>query len=218
MQIGCDPKADSTINLTYGQKTPTVLQTMIDKNDRVTIEDIVTKGAFGVLCVEAGGPPPGIGCAGRGIITAFEKLKELRAYEILKPDIIFYDVLGDVVCGGFALPIRNGYADDVCVVTSGEMMSLYAANNIVSAVRSFSASGYAKFKGLILNQKNIKDEDAIVKKAAEEMGTEILHVIPRDPIVQQAENLQMTVVEGFPDSNQAQSYRILSERVCDLSK
>ena len=135
MQIGCDPKSDSTRNLTGGERIATVLETMRDKGD-VTLEDIVVKSSTGVYCVESGGPIPGVGCAGRGIITAFEKLEELDAYEIYKPDVIFYDVLGDVVCGGFAMPIRGGYADDVCIVTSGEMMSLYAATNISHAVKS----------------------------------------------------------------------------------
>lgn len=213
MQIGCDPKADSTINITGGDRISTVLRTMREKHDRVEIEDIIIKGDFGVYCVEAGGPPPGVGCAGRGIITAFEKLKELHVYEKIKPDIVFYDVLGDVVCGGFAMPIRKGYADDVYVVTSGEMMSLYAANNIISAVRSNIERGYAQFRGLILNKKNVENEEDIVRKAAEEMNAEVLHVIPRDSIVQEAERQHKTVVEAFPDSKQALIYKELSRKV-----
>ncbi|MCL1803912.1 MAG: AAA family ATPase, partial [Eubacteriaceae bacterium] len=134
MQIGCDPKSDSTRNLTGGVKIPTVLDSLRDMGD-VELSDIVFRSDTGVLCVESGGPVPGVGCAGRGIITAFEKLEELEAYETYKPDIIFYDVLGDVVCGGFAMPIRGGYADEVLIVTSGEMMSLYAATNISYAVK-----------------------------------------------------------------------------------
>ena len=126
MQIGCDPKSDSVKNLMGGRKIPTVLD-KLRSGDDVALDDIVFTGFGGVLCVEAGGPTPGIGCAGRGIITAFEKLEELNAYEIHKPDIVLYDVLGDVVCGGFAMPIRQGYADEVLIVTSGEMMALYAA-------------------------------------------------------------------------------------------
>ena len=129
MQIGCDPKADSTKNLMEGRKIPTVLDQIREKGDSVTLKDIVFEGAGGVICVESGGPTPGIGCAGRGIITAFEKLEELSAYEVFQPDIVLYDVLGDVVCGGFAMPIRGGYADDVLIVTSGEMMALFAAEN-----------------------------------------------------------------------------------------
>ena len=214
MQIGCDPKSDSTRNLTGGQRIPTVLESMRDKED-IALEDIVFKSSTGVYCVESGGPIPGVGCAGRGIITAFEKLEELDAYEVYKPDIIFYDVLGDVVCGGFAMPIRGGYADDVCIVTSGEMMSLYAATNISHAVKSFGKRGYASLKGLILNAKNFEGEDELVQKAADEIGTQIKLKVPRDPVVQEAEALGKTVVEAFPDCDQAKVYRELAARLVE---
>lgn len=210
MQIGCDPKADSTRNLTGGKCIPTVLDTLRRKGD-VALEDLVFKSDAGVYCVEAGGPVPGVGCAGRGIITAFEKLEELNAYAVLGPDVVLYDVLGDVVCGGFAMPIRGGYADDVCVVTSGEMMSLYAAANIAYAVKSFAKRGYASFRGLILNGKNIEEENELVDKAALELETSVIYRIPRDPMVQKAENQGMTVVEVFPDSTMTQHYRQLAE-------
>jgi nitrogenase iron protein NifH len=209
MQVGCDPKADSSKNLTNGIPIQTVLHTLREKGD-ATLEDIVKEGALGVLCVEAGGPVPGVGCAGRGIITAFEKLEELSAYETYEPDVIIYDVLGDVVCGGFAMPIRGGYADEVCIVTSGEMMSLYAAHNIASAVKSFGKRGYASLKGLILNEKNIQDEKELVKKAAQEIETNVLFEMPRDPLVQQAEALGKTVVEAFPESEMAKKYEDLA--------
>ena len=198
MQIGCDPKSDSTRTLMGGVRIPTVLELMRDRDD-VTLDDIVLKSECGVYCVESGGPVPGVGCAGRGIITAFEKLEELEAYEVYKPDVIFYDVLGDVVCGGFAMPIRGGYADEVCIVTSGEMMALYAAANISHAVQSFGKRGYATLRGLILNGKGIENEDELVAKAAEEIGTEVIRKVPRDPMVQKAEDLGKTVVEAFPD-------------------
>lgn len=210
MQIGCDPKADSTRNLTGGKAITTVLETLRKKGD-ATLEDLVVEGAHGVLCVEAGGPVPGVGCAGRGIITAFEKLAELDAYEIYNPDVVLYDVLGDVVCGGFAMPIRGGYADEVCIVTSGEMMSLYAATNISHAVKSFGKRGYASLKGLILNSKNIENEEELVKKAAEEIETEILHYIPRNPLIQKAEDQGKTVVEAFPDSDMTEEYMKLAK-------
>jgi nitrogenase iron protein NifH len=209
MQIGCDPKADSTRNLTGGVAIPTVLDTLREKGD-AELSDLVVEGACGVLCVEAGGPVPGTGCAGRGIITAFEKLAELNAYEIFKPDMVLYDVLGDVVCGGFAMPIRGGYADEVYIVTSGEMMSLYAATNIVQAVKSFGKRGYATLRGLILNAKNIDNEQELVAKAAGEMGAPVLYRLPRDPLIQQAEALGKTVVEAFPDSSMAVNYRQLA--------
>lgn len=214
LQIGCDPKADSTRNLTKGTNIPTVLDTLRTKGD-VELEDIVYKSSTGVYCVESGGPVPGVGCAGRGIITAFEKLEELDAYEIYKPDVVLYDVLGDVVCGGFAMPIRGGYADDVCIVTSGEMMSLYAASNIASAVKSFGKRGYASLKGLILNAKNIENEDELVNKAAQEIGTEIIYRIPRSPFVQQAEAEGKTVVEAYPSSDMVAHYTALAKKLLE---
>ena len=209
MQIGCDPKADSTRNLTNGKSINTMLD-VLRSNPEPALEDFVTKGTYGVFCVEAGGPEPGVGCAGRGIITAFEKLAALSAYEIYKPDIVLYDVLGDVVCGGFAMPIRGGYADDVYIVTSGEMMSLYAASNIVQAVKKFGKNGYAALAGLILNRKNIENERQLVEKAAHEAGTEIVFDLPRSQFVQQAEAEGQTVVEAFPKSDMADYYRELA--------
>ena len=209
MQIGCDPKSDSTRNLTDGVKIPTVLDQLRDMGD-IELTDIVVKSASGVLCVESGGPVPGVGCAGRGIITAFEKLEELNAYEVYNPDVVFYDVLGDVVCGGFAMPIRGGYADEVCIVTSGEMMSLYAAANIAQAVKSFSVRGYASLKGLIFNSKNIEGEEALADKAAAEMDAPVIYRLPRDTQVQAAEAMGKTVVEAFPDSAMADHFRTLA--------
>lgn len=209
MQIGCDPKADSTRNLTGGKNIRTVLDTLRENGD-AELDDLVVKSSTGVLCVESGGPVPGVGCAGRGIITAFEKLEELAAYEIYKPDVVLYDVLGDVVCGGFAMPIRGGYADEVCIVTSGEMMSLYAAANISHAVKSFGKRGYASLRGLILNAKNIEGENELVNKAAEEIGVPVIYRLPRDPFVQQAEAQGKTVVEAFPGCSMAEHYKELA--------
>ena len=213
MQIGCDPKADSTKNLMKGKKIPTVLEQMKKYGDECTLEHIVFEGYNGVLCVESGGPTPGVGCAGRGIITAFEKLEELDAFEIYKPDIVLYDVLGDVVCGGFAMPIRGGYAEEVYIVSSGEMMSLYAANNIASAIKNFSDIGYAKLKGLILNCKNIENEIEIVEKACEEIETKIFHIVPRNKDIQEAENLGCTVLEGKSSSSMVDIYRELAKKI-----
>ena len=214
MQIGCDPKSDSTRTLMGGRRIPTVLELMRDRDD-VTLDDIVLKSECGVYCVESGGPVPGVGCAGRGIITAFEKLEELNAYEVYKPDVIFYDVLGDVVCGGFAMPIRGGYADEVCIVTSGEMMALYAAANISHAVQSFGKRGYATLRGLILNGKGIENEDELVHKAAEEIGTSVIMKVPRDPMVQKAEDLGKTVVEAFPESEISRVFYALAKTLVE---
>lgn len=213
MQIGCDPKADSTKNLVKGKRIPTVLDQLRSKGDDLVLEDIVFSGFKDVLCVESGGPTPGVGCAGRGIITAFEKLAELEAFEVYRPDVVLYDVLGDVVCGGFAMPIRGGYAEDVYIVSSGEMMSLYAANNISSAIRNFGSRGYAKLKGLILNCKNIENEEQLVQDACREMGTEIVQVVPRSPEIQYSENMGCTVFEAMTDSKMSNVYSELADKI-----
>jgi nitrogenase iron protein NifH len=211
IQVGCDPKSDSTIAHTSNEGIPTVLNVMSEKRGDVTLDDIVFRGTDGVLCVEAGGPKPGFGCAGRGIITALEELDRLDAVSVYKPDYILYDVLGDVVCGGFALPIRKGYADSVYIVTSGERMALFAANNICQSVRNSSERGYASVKGLILNKRNVKNEDSIVAEAAEKMGTEVVYTIPRTDDIQTAEEEGRTVVSLLPDSEIAGKY-------CELAR
>lgn len=213
MQIGCDPKADSTKNLMGGNFIPTVLEVMNKKGDNITLEDIVFEGFNGVLCVEAGGPTPGVGCAGRGIIAAFEKLAELNAFKVYQPDIIIYDVLGDVVCGGFSMPIRNGYADEVYIVTSGEMMSMYAASNISTAVNQFKNRGYASLKGLILNAKNVENEYELVQKLATEINSSIYHYIPRDKVVQLSENDGKTVIEKESNCEMASVYLELAKKI-----
>lgn len=205
MQVGCDPKADSTKNLNAGQVIPTILDRLKEDED-ASLEELVSTGFAGVKCFEAGGPTPGIGCAGRGIITAFEKLDEHQAFRIYQPDVVIYDVLGDVVCGGFAMPIRNGYAEEVYIVTSGEMMSLYAASNISTAVNQFANRQYAKLKGLILNAKGIASERELVEKVAHEIGTSIIYEVPRNAVVQDAEHRGQTVVEAFPESEMAAHY------------
>lgn len=214
LQIGCDPKSDSTM-LLMGKRIPTVLQQMREKDD-ISLKDILFRSDEGVFCVEAGGPTPGVGCAGRGIITAFEKLEELGAYEEIRPDVVLYDVLGDVVCGGFAMPIRGGYADKVFIVTSGEMMAMYAADNIITAVRNFDKRGYAGLGGLILNCRNVENELKLVEDLAAEDHTQIAGIIPRDGIVQEAEKLRRTVVSAFPDHVQSSHYVELAEKMLNI--
>ena len=217
LQIGCDPKADSTKNLTAGKRITSVLDAIKEKGDDLAVDDVLYRGYGNVWCVEAGGPTPGSGCAGRGIITAFEKLEELEAYDVCKPDIILYDVLGDVVCGGFAMPIRGGYAKDVVIVTSGEMMSLYAASNIASAVKNFGKRGYAHYAGVILNSRNVPDEENTVRKALKEIGGDIIYTLPRDSAVQEAENQGKTVVEALPESHMAECYRNLAKQILEVT-
>ncbi|MBS5789936.1 nitrogenase iron protein NifH [Fusobacterium sp.] len=213
LQIGCDPKADSTKNILGEKNIKTVLSTIREKNEDIKQEDILFTGFNGIKCIEAGGPKPGVGCAGRGIIAAFDKIKDLNIFETFEPDIVLFDVLGDVVCGGFTMPLRDGYADEVYIVTSGEMMSLYAASNIAEAMKNLSNRGYAKLKGLILNKKNIENEEEIVSKVAKEMGTEIIEIIPRSPKIQLAENQGKTVIEVDRDSDISKHYLKLSEKI-----
>ncbi|MFI3229238.1 MAG: nitrogenase iron protein NifH [Bacillota bacterium] len=213
MQIGCDPKSDSTKNLMGGKIIPSVLDKIKEKGDKICLRDVVYEGYCGVLCVESGGPTPGIGCAGRGIISAFEKLAELSAFEKYKPDIVIYDVLGDVVCGGFAMPIRDGYAREVFIVSSGEMMALYAADNIVRAIKNFEKRSYAKVGGLILNAKNIENELEIVEKACSEMGTSVIAQVPRCSDIQKAENAGGTVYEFAKESKMIAVYDDLASKI-----
>ena len=167
MQIGCDPKADSTMQLRHGEAVPTVLELVNQRKNDFELEDMVRIGFGGVVCVEAGGPTPGMGCAGRGIITALEKLKEKGAYEVYQPDVVLYDVLGDVVCGGFTMPMRKGYADKVFIITSGENMAIHAAANIAMAVENFKNRGYAQLGGIILNRRDVLREEEKVAELAE---------------------------------------------------
>lgn len=213
MQIGCDPKADSTAALHDGTKIPTVLDLIRERGNDFSLDDMVCRGYRDVACVEAGGPIPGRGCAGRGIIAALEKLREKGAYETYQPDVVLYDVLGDVVCGGFSMPMRGEYADRVLILTSGENMAIYAAANIALAVQNAGSRGYAGLGGLILNRRNVADEEKKVRELADELHTEILNTLDWSETVQTAETLHKTVMEAFPDSEMAAEYRALAERV-----
>ena len=206
-QIGCDPKNDSTRLLLGHICRKTVLDTVRDQEE-IALEDVVHTGYNGIKCVEAGGPEPGVGCAGRGIIVALEKLAELQAVE--DEDVLLYDVLGDVVCGGFAVPIREGYATDIYIVSSGELMSLYAANNIAKGVRRFAMRGKVRLGGIIGNSRNTPNERQLLEVFARRLNTQLIAFIPRDVIVNQAENSRQTVLEFAPESAQAEVYRRLA--------
>ena len=213
MQIGCDPKADSTMQLRHGKAVPTVLELVNQRKNDFELEDMVRIGFGGVVCVEAGGPTPGMGCAGRGIITALEKLKEKGAYEVYQPDVVLYDVLGDVVCGGFTMPMRKGYADKVFIVTSGENMSIHAAANIAMAIDNFKNRGYASLGGLILNRRNVKREDEKVAELADDFKTSVVGTLSRSEQVLLADEKQQILLEVFPDSEMADEYRKLAEQI-----
>ncbi len=211
MQIGCDPKADSTF-LHGGGQAVTVLDAL-RQGSEPELSRVVRQGDDGVICVECGGPIPGTGCAGRGIVTAFDYLAEQDAYEIYQPDVVLYDVLGDVVCGGFALPMRSEYARNVFIVTSGEKMALYAAANISMALDHFKNRGYARLTGFIQNSRGVPNEEQLVQEMAEENGVPVTLRLPRDPIIAQAEALGRTAVAAFPDSATAQNYHELARRM-----
>ena len=212
MVVGCDPKADSTRLLLGGLAQKTVLDTIREEGEDVELESIMKDGFGGTRCVESGGPEPGVGCAGRGIITSIGRLENLGAYTD-DLDFVFYDVLGDVVCGGFAMPIREGKAQEIYIVASGEMMALYAANNISKGIQKYAKSGGVRLGGIICNSRNVDRELDLLRAFAKELGTQLIYFVPRDNIVQRAEINKQTVIQYKPDSDQAQEYRNLAEAI-----
>ena len=216
IQIGCDPKADSTINLLGGEPLRPVMNYMREEDEEPEkLEDISKEGFGGVLCIETGGPTPGLGCAGRGIIATFQLLEDLKLFETWKPDVVLYDVLGDVVCGGFAAPIREGYAEKVLIVTSGEKMALYAANNISSAVRNFEDRSYARIFGIVLNHRNVENETEKVKAFAEKSNIPIVGEIPRSDEIIRWEDQRKTVIEGDESSEISEKFFALARKLLE---
>ena len=212
MVVGCDPKADSTRLLLGGLAQKTVLDTIRDEGENIELDRIMRTGFGGTRCVESGGPEPGVGCAGRGIITSISMLENLGAYTD-DLDFVFYDVLGDVVCGGFAMPIHEGKAKEIYIVASGEMMALYATNNIAKGISRYAKAGGVRLGGIICNSRNVDRELDLLRAFSKELGTQLLYFVPRDNIVQRAEINRKTVIEYKPDSAQAQEYRNLAEAV-----
>ncbi|WP_008319411.1 nitrogenase iron protein [Leptolyngbya sp. PCC 6406] len=218
MIVGCDPKADSTRLMLHSKAQTSVLQLAAELGavEDVELEQVLQIGYRGVKCVESGGPEPGVGCAGRGIITAINFLEEEGAYEDL--DFVSYDVLGDVVCGGFAMPIREGKAQEIYIVVSGEMMAMYAANNIARGVLKYAQSGGVRLGGLICNSRNTDKEVELIEELARRLNTQMIHFVPRDNIVQHAELRRMTVNEYAPDSKQAGEYAQLADKIINNKK
>jgi nitrogenase iron protein NifH len=214
MVVGCDPKADSTRLLLGGLAQKTVLDTLREEGEDVDLDDIRRPGFGDCLCTESGGPEPGVGCAGRGIITSINLLKQLGAYDRSQNlDYIFYDVLGDVVCGGFAMPIREGKAKEIYIVCSGEMMAMYAANNICKGIVKFAEAGGARLGGLICNSRRVDNEQEMIEEFARQLGTQMIHFLPRDNDVQRAEINKKTVIEWNPECLQAEEYRKLARAI-----
>lgn len=214
MVVGCDPKADSTRLLLGGLAQKTVLDTLREEGEDVELDDVVKPGFKGVRCVESGGPEPGVGCAGRGIITSVNLLEQLGAYDPAQEiDYVFYDVLGDVVCGGFAMPMREGKAQEIYIVCSGEMMAMYAANNICKGIVKFAEAGDVRLGGLICNSRKVDNEFQMIEELAKKLGTQMIHFVPRENVVQRAEINRKTVIEYEPEHAQADEYRQLCRKI-----
>ncbi|WP_119308532.1 nitrogenase iron protein [Cohaesibacter haloalkalitolerans] len=216
MIVGCDPKADSTRLILHAKAQTTIMHLAAEAGsvEDLELEDVLKVGFGDIKCVESGGPEPGVGCAGRGVITAINFLEEEGAYED-DLDFVFYDVLGDVVCGGFAMPIRENKAQEIYIVCSGEMMAMYAANNISKGIVKYANSGSVRLAGLICNSRNTDREDELIEALAAKLGTRMIHFVPRDNVVQHAEIRRMTVIEYDPKAKQAQEYRDLAQKIID---
>ena len=214
MIVGCDPKADSTRLILHSKAQTTVMHLAAEAGsvEDLELEDVLSVGFAAIKCVESGGPDPGVGCAGRGVITAINFLEEEGAYDE-DLDFVFYDVLGDVVCGGFAMPIRENKAQEIYIVCSGEMMAMYAANNIAKGIVKYANSGSVRLAGLICNSRNTDREDELIMALAGRLGTTMIHFVPRDNAVQHAEIRRMTMVEYDPKHMQADEYRQLANKI-----
>lgn len=219
MIVGCDPKADSTRLILHEKAQNTIMEMAAEAGtvEDLELEDVMKTGYGDIRCVESGGPEPGVGCAGRGVITAINFLEEEGAYEG-NLDFVFYDVLGDVVCGGFAMPIRENKAQEIYIVCSGEMMAMYAANNISKGIVKYANSGSVRLAGLICNSRETDREDELIIALAEKLGTQMIHFIPRDNVVQRAEIRRMTVIEYDPKAKQADEYRSLANKIVNNTK
>lgn len=214
MQFGCDPKSDSTNTLRGGEYIPTVLDSLRD-NHSVRAQDVIFQGFNGIYCVEAGGPAPGVGCAGRGIITSVSLMKQQRVFEELDLDFVIYDVLGDVVCGGFAVPVREGIAEHVYTVTSADFMAIYAANNLFKGIHKYSQDGGALLGGVIANSINAPYAKEIVDDFVSRTDTRVVEYVPRSLTVTQSELQGKTTIEAAPDSEQAKVYRSLAQNIAE---
>lgn len=221
--VGCDPKADSTRLILHEKAQSTIMQMAAEAGtvEDLELDDVCKEGAgeFSmsspggwIKCTESGGPEPGVGCAGRGVITAINFLEEEGAYSD-DLDFVSYDVLGDVVCGGFAMPIREGKAQEIYIVMSGEMMAMFAANNISKGILKYANSGGVRLAGLICNARMTDREYDLAWALARRLGTQMIHFVPRNNIVQHAELRRMTVVEFAETSTQAREYQELARKI-----
>ncbi|MFT8973214.1 nitrogenase iron protein [Zymomonas mobilis] len=215
--VGCDPKADSTRLILNSKAQDTVLSLAAEAGsvEDLELEDVLKLGYKDIKCVESGGPEPGVGCAGRGVITSINFLEEHGAYDDV--DYVSYDVLGDVVCGGFAMPIRENKAQEIYIVMSGEMMALYAANNIAKGILKYAGTGGVRLGGLICNERQTDREYELAEALAKRLNSKLIHFVPRNNIVQHAELRKQTVLQYAPDSDQANEYRELARKIHENS-
>jgi len=222
LHVGCDPKHDSTRLLLKGKMAPTVLGTLRKKNfqvqslarDEIIFESPFNNGCPGTIyCAESGGPDPGLGCGGKGVVEAIEALKHLNIFEELKLDVVLYDVLGDVVCGGFSMPIREGHADEIYIVSSGELEVLFAASNICKAVARFNARAGAKLGGIIGNGRELHNEETILEKFAEKLNTQIVGFIPYSERIKECSGKGVTLFQLYPDTPECDAFRRLADGI-----
>jgi len=225
LMIGCDPKHDCTMNLRGDVEIPTILEVSRDKGiesvgldelvagNIIELDEVIYKGYGGVYCAECGGPKPGFGCAGRGVIVAIDLLKRLNAFERLKPDVVIYDVPGDVVCGGFAMPLRKGLADAVYIVTSADYLAIYAANNICRGISEFANKGGSPLGGIVYNVRGMLDEEDVVRDFAEKVNSQVIGCVPNAHQIAEAEIEGNTVIEYAPDSEIAALFRELAVQI-----
>jgi nitrogenase iron protein NifH len=222
LHVGCDPKHDSTRLLLNGNMPDTVLETLREKDfkvqsismDEVVFESPLSKECQGeIYCAESGGPDPGLGCGGKGVVEAIETLKHLNVFEKLKLDVVLYDVLGDVVCGGFSMPIREGYADEIYIVSSGEIEVLFAASNIFKAIARFNPRSGAKLGGIIGNLRELKNEKNILNGFAEMLGTQVVGFIPYSEKIKECSGKGVTLFQHAPDTPECDSFRQLTDTI-----
>jgi nitrogenase iron protein NifH len=223
LQMGCSPKNDSTY-LLLPDFPPTILDVLRENDfmyDDLEPMDIITESPLQfqnggkIYCAESGGPEPGVGCGGKGVVEAIDTVKKLNIFKELGIDVVIYDILGDVVCGGFSLPIRQGFAKETYVVTSGEFEALYQVTNVSKAIKRFEIRAGSKLGGLIVNLRRIKNEKQMVTDFAKKIGTQIIGVLPYSQTVKQCGGDGETVFQGAPDSPEALLYRKIGRKVLD---
>lgn len=218
LHVGCDPKHDSSLVLV---KDPENFKTVIDQIfagvEDLEADDFIMDGIEGIDCVESGGPEAGRGCGGRAVSRSFEVFEDVELVDDTRYDAVVYDVLGDVVCGGFAAPMRRSAKSKVVIVLSEELMAAYAANRIAAAVGQFEKNGIV-LAGLVINLKSNTADLAPIARFAKALNTTVLGVLPRDPLVCEAEIYRHCIVDYAPESPVAVGIKAIVEKVIALDR